>query len=31
MNTKPTLRGLRARLYAWAPVLVLTLAACHKK
>jgi hypothetical protein len=31
MNTKQTLRALRARLYALAPVLAVALAACHKK
>ena len=31
MNTMPRLSGLRARLYALAPVLMMALAACHKK
>ena len=31
MNTLQRLNGLRARLYTLAPILVLALAACHKR
>ena len=31
MNTLRILNGLRARAYALAPLLLLALAACHKK
>jgi len=30
MNTLQRLRGLRVRLYAAAPLLIMALAACHK-
>jgi hypothetical protein len=30
MTTPPRLRGLRVRLYAVAPILIMALAACHK-
>jgi len=31
MTTLQRLSGLRARLYALAPILILALAACHKR
>ena len=31
MNTLRILSGLRARVHALAPLLLLALAACHKK